>query len=103
MSRPIELRDGRLWMLMRTQTGFLYESFSRDQGENWSEAGPSRFISSSSPYVDVMAHARSNIPILTPAIVSRERGADIHEDRRNPVDASRIAAESSEYPGRRMS
>ena len=47
----IELRDGRLWMLMRTQTGFLYESFSEDQGETWCEGQPSRFTSSSSPPV----------------------------------------------------
>ena len=45
----LELKDGRLWMLMRTQTGFLYESFSGDRGETWSDAQPSRFVSSSSP------------------------------------------------------
>ena len=45
----LELKDGRLWMLMRTQTGFLYESFSGDKGETWSEAQPSRFVCSSSP------------------------------------------------------
>ena len=44
----IELRDGRVYMLMRTQAGFLYESWSRDAAE-WSEAVPSRFYSSSSP------------------------------------------------------
>jgi len=44
----IELKDGRAWMLMRTQTGYLYESFSRD-GVNWSEAKASRFYSSDSP------------------------------------------------------
>jgi len=47
----IELRDGRLLMLMRTQTGFLYESFSSDQGDTWSEGQPSRFTGSSSPPV----------------------------------------------------
>jgi len=45
----LELKDGRLWMLMRTQTGFLYESFSADRGETWADAQPSRFVSSSSP------------------------------------------------------
>jgi len=44
----LELKDGRVWMLMRTQTGFLYESFSRD-GINWSPAQPSRFHSSTGP------------------------------------------------------
>jgi hypothetical protein len=45
----LELKDGRLWMLMRTQTGFLYESFSGNQGRTWSDAQPSRFVCSSSP------------------------------------------------------
>jgi len=47
----LELKGGRLWMLMRTQTGFLYESFSSDQGETWSDGQPSRFAGSSSPPV----------------------------------------------------
>ncbi|HUE72902.1 MAG TPA: sialidase family protein [Pirellulaceae bacterium] len=44
----IELKDGRIWMLIRTQAGYLYESFSED-GVNWSEAKQSRFPSSNSP------------------------------------------------------
>lgn len=44
----VQLRDGRVWMLIRTQTGFLYESFSPD-GVEWSEARPTRFRSSNSP------------------------------------------------------
>ncbi len=44
----VPLNDGRAWMLMRTQTGFLYESFSRD-GIRWTEAAPTRFRSSNSP------------------------------------------------------
>ncbi len=44
----LELKDGRVWMLMRTQTGFLYESFSED-GIHWSEARASRFYSPSAP------------------------------------------------------
>lgn len=44
----VQLVDGRLWMLIRTQTGRLYESFSTD-GADWSPAAPSRFYSSNSP------------------------------------------------------
>lgn len=44
----IELNDGRVWMLIRTQDGYLYESFSAD-GANWSDAVRSRFHSSNSP------------------------------------------------------
>lgn len=45
----LELKDGRIWMLMRTQTGFLYESFSTDMGTTWTDARPSRFHCSTSP------------------------------------------------------
>ena len=41
----IELKDGRLWMLMRTSTNNLYESFSEDAGTTWNELVPSRFYS----------------------------------------------------------
>jgi hypothetical protein len=45
----IELSDGRIWMLMRTQSGYQYEAFSSDEGETWTEPTPSRFVSSNSP------------------------------------------------------
>jgi hypothetical protein len=44
-----ELADGRIWMLVRTQAGCLYESFSSDDGTTWTPAAPSRFPSSNSP------------------------------------------------------
>ena len=45
----VELSDGRIWMLMRTQTGYQHEAFSQDDGETWSQSRPSRFVSSNSP------------------------------------------------------
>lgn len=45
----IELESGRLWMLIRTNKGVLYESFSLDGGSSWSDPEPSMFISSDSP------------------------------------------------------
>lgn len=45
----LERTDGRLWMLMRTQTGWLYESWSDDDGHTWSDAAPARFRSSTGP------------------------------------------------------
>lgn len=44
-----ELNDGRIWMLMRTQAGFLYESYSSDQGTTWTPARASRFNTSTGP------------------------------------------------------
>lgn len=43
------LTDGRIWMLFRTQAGFLYESFSSDEGTTWSTARASRFSTSTGP------------------------------------------------------
>ena len=45
----IEMNDGRIWMLIRTNKGFLYESFSDNAGTTWSEPTESSFISSDSP------------------------------------------------------
>lgn len=44
----LQLKDGRVWMLMRTQRGRFYESFS-DDGAHWSSAQPTALISSDSP------------------------------------------------------
>lgn len=45
----LELQDGRVWMLIRTQRGRFYESYSFDGGLHWSRPRPSRFFSSESP------------------------------------------------------
>lgn len=44
-----ELGDGRVWMVIRTQTGHLHESFSSDGGETWSPPRATGFVSSDSP------------------------------------------------------
>jgi len=49
------LRDGRVWLLVRTQMGRLYESFS-DDGVTWPELEPSRFLSSDSPGLPIRLH-----------------------------------------------
>lgn len=45
----LELRDGRLWMLVRDRGGRLWQSFSRDGGTRWPALERSPFISSDSP------------------------------------------------------
>lgn len=50
-----ELKDGQIWMLMRTTAGFLYESFSSDRGTTWSPARASRFNTSTGP-PNIMRH-----------------------------------------------
>lgn len=51
-----ELKDGRIWMLMRTTAGFLYESFSSDSGTTWTPARASRFNTSTGP-PNIMRHS----------------------------------------------
>jgi hypothetical protein len=44
----IQLKDGRVWMLVRSQRGRFYQSFSPD-GAHWSAVEPTDLISSDSP------------------------------------------------------
>jgi hypothetical protein len=45
----VELDGGKLLMLLRTRLGCQYRSFSSDQGETWSTAEPTSFLSPESP------------------------------------------------------
>lgn len=45
----VELPNGRLMMLMRTDTGVQYQAYSEDQGDSWSAASPSDIVSPLSP------------------------------------------------------
>jgi len=44
-----ELKDGRLWLLMRSAHGYFYESYSSDQGLTWTDQVPSAIRSTSAP------------------------------------------------------
>ncbi len=44
-----ELRDGRVWMIIRTQTLRFWEIFSRDGGKTWTSPAASRFMAPDSP------------------------------------------------------
>lgn len=44
-----ELKDGRLWLLLRTNHDDFYSSYSRDDGETWSEMQPAGIGASSAP------------------------------------------------------
>lgn len=44
-----QLRDGRLWMLLRTNWKVFWEAFSEDDGVSWRTIRPSTFDASSAP------------------------------------------------------
>ena len=55
----IELTDGRLWMLIRTNLGCFYQAFSSDRGLSWQNLGPTNIESGSAPcYVQRLQSGR---------------------------------------------
>jgi hypothetical protein len=55
----VELSDGRLWMLLRTNWDRFWDAFSEDQGRAWRVIRPSRIDASSAPgYVLRLASGR---------------------------------------------
>lgn len=52
----VELRDGRLWMLIRTYRGCFSEAFSYDRGLTWKDVRPSSIEASGSPGLLVRMH-----------------------------------------------
>ncbi|MBL9211631.1 MAG: exo-alpha-sialidase [Opitutaceae bacterium] len=59
----LELRDGRIWMLVRDRGGRLWQSFSRG-GERWTALERTGFISSDSP-ADLLRLRDGRIVLLT--------------------------------------
>ncbi|WP_135554239.1 sialidase family protein [Paenibacillus cymbidii] len=87
----VELPDGRVWMVIRTQAGKLYESYSADGGTTWSAPSPTAFVSSNAPagllrlkdgsIVMVWNHCngepfRGGISYARQSLVAAIRGAD---------------------------
>ncbi|MGN6193946.1 MAG: sialidase family protein [Ginsengibacter sp.] len=48
-STLVQLKDGRLWMLLRTNWGNFWQTFSDNDGLTWKETGPTNIDASSSP------------------------------------------------------
>ena len=48
-STLVQLRDGHLWMLMRTNWGNFWQTFSNDDGLTWKEVGPTSIDASAAP------------------------------------------------------
>lgn len=54
------LSDGRLWIVIRTSTDYMYEYFSYDDGDTWSDPTPSRFhMTLTTPFVYTLHDGRS--------------------------------------------
>lgn len=47
----VELTDGRIYHLLRTNTGYFWETYSEDGGQTWQEPKQSNVVASSSPAI----------------------------------------------------
>lgn len=55
----VELKDGRMWMLLRTNKGTLWQTYSRDDGATWSlPTATSIAASSSPPYIGRLSNGK---------------------------------------------
>ena len=73
----VERRDGRLWMLIRTGSGVLWESFSTDCGRTWSAGSPTNIINPGTRFFIRRLDSGRLILINTPDPKSR-RGLRAH-------------------------
>ena len=81
----IELKDGRVMMLMRTALGGQYESISADAGESWSMPVPTFLVGTAAPV------SISRIPTTEHllAVWNNDASASAHGNRnRNPLTAA---------------
>ena len=45
----VELKDGRIWMMIRTNKGQFYQAFSNDHALTWTRANPTGILSPNAP------------------------------------------------------
>lgn len=96
----VELKDGRLWMLVRTSQDQYYESFSSDYGDTWSDSKPSRFFGTlTMPTIGRMSDGRL-LALWTNTMALPEHkgtaGSDMWEDAFNNRDSHHAAISSDE-------
>jgi len=75
-----ETGDGRLHMLLRSQTGFLWESVSRDDGLTWSQPSETRFTDECSKF-----HFGRLPDGRWYCVSNPDRDRQYHDGRRSPL------------------
>lgn len=63
----VELENGKLWCLIRNDSGRQYEAFSVDGGESWTQPLPSRFTSPEAPMNVKRLYSGEIIAVWNPA------------------------------------
>lgn len=82
----LQLKDGRIWMLMRTSNDRLWECFSSDFGQTWTEPVPSRFKAGNNSSVSVRRLNNGDIAVfwnntqITPPSVTDDQWSFTNRD-----------------------
>ena len=92
--KVVELRDGRLWMLLRTDQGTLYQSYSENGGERWGETGSSGIAAPQAPFV------LQRIPATGDLLLVRNPTVDLghhHQGMRTPLTSTISSDEGNSW------
>jgi len=100
----VELQDGRIWLIIRTDLGRFFEAFSTDQGQTWSTPEPTALASPHSPgYILRLASGRLAFAWNNTMATSKDRrtmsiaiSKDDGQTWATPVDLA--TAEQLSYP-----
>ena len=80
--KVVELKDSRLWMLLRTDQGTLYQAYSENGGKRWSGTESSGIAAPQAPFV------LQRIPTTGDIILIRNPTVDLehhHQGMRSPL------------------
>jgi lysophospholipase L1-like esterase len=96
----LELKDQRLWMLIRTTRSFFWESFSTDGGRTWSEPKPTTIDSAAAPgHVIRLSDGRLVLAWNPRAVQRRELHLAFSSDEGKTWSPSTVVARgSTTYP-----
>ena len=84
--KAVELRDGRVWMLIRTDRGLIDEACSTDRGETWSDPVSSGIEAPQSPFVLTRIPSTGDLLLIRNPIASSDQGS--HQGYRTPLRAA---------------
>lgn len=82
----IELRDGRVLQIIRTQFGMIWHAYSSDRGDTWTEAKPWTVVSPEAPSTVVRLPDNGDFLLVFNPIAQVEGVS--HSGRRTPMAAA---------------
>lgn len=82
----IELRDGRLLQIIRTQFGMIWHAYSSDRGNTWTEAKPWTVVSPEAPSTLVRLPDNGDFLLVYNPIA--QMSGTSHSGRRTPMAAA---------------